>query len=132
MPLATKVSGKRIGIFGLGRIGRAVAKRFAGFTDESRYTDVVQHDVAFAYHPDAAALAAASDVLVICAAASASTRRIIGATVFDALGPVWRVGERGARLDRGRARPGGRPASRGGSAARRSTCSRTSRTCPPP
>ncbi len=87
MPLATKVSGKRIGIFGLGRIGRATAKRFAGFTDCIAYADIVQHDVSFAYYPDVAALAAASDVLVICAAASASTRRIIGRNVFDALGP---------------------------------------------
>src|SRR3954454_25280860 len=60
MPLATKVSGKRIGIFGLGRIGRAVAKRFGGLTDAIAYTDVVRHHVPFAYHPDSAALAAAS------------------------------------------------------------------------
>src|SRR4051794_8632735 len=87
MPLATKVNGKRIGIVGLGRIGRAVAKRFAGFTDKIGYTDVAQQDVGFAYHQTATDLAAASDVLVVCAAASASTRRIIGAAVFDALGP---------------------------------------------
>ena len=87
MKLATKVSGKRIGIFGLGRIGRAVARRFAGFTDAIAYTDVVRHDVPFAYVPDPVALAGGSDVFVICAAASASTRRIIGRPVFDALGP---------------------------------------------
>jgi lactate dehydrogenase-like 2-hydroxyacid dehydrogenase len=87
VPLATKVSGKRIGIFGLGRIGRAVAKRFAGFTDNIAYTDVVRHEVPFAHYPDAAALAAACDVFVICAAASASTRGVISTPVFDALGP---------------------------------------------
>lgn len=87
MPLATKVSGKRIGIFGLGRIGRATAKRFAGFTDRIAYTDIVKHDVSLDYHPDAVALAAASDVFVICAAASAATRRIISTPVFEALGP---------------------------------------------
>ena len=87
MKLATKVSGKRIGIFGLGRIGRAAATRFAGFTDAIAYTDVVQHDVAFTYHPDPVALAAASDVFVVCAAASGSTRRVVGTAVFDALGP---------------------------------------------
>ncbi len=87
MPLATKVSGKRIGIFGLGRIGRAVARRFAGFTDRIGYTDIVKHDVPFAYYPDVTALAAASDVLVICAAASASTRQVISTAVLDALGP---------------------------------------------
>lgn len=87
MALATKVSDKRIGIFGLGRIGRAVAKRFAGFTDAIAYTDVVRHDVAFTHYPDPVALAGASDVFVICAAAAVSTRRIIGASVFNALGP---------------------------------------------
>ncbi len=87
MPLATKVSGKRIGIFGLGQIGRAVAKRFEGFTDRIAYADIVPQDVSLAYHPDAVALAAASDVFVICAAASTSTRRIISTAVFNALGP---------------------------------------------
>ena len=87
MPLARKLSGKRVGIFGLGRIGRAVAKRFGGFTDQIAYTDVVQHDVPFTYHADATSLAAASDVFVICAAASGSTRKLIGAPVFAALGP---------------------------------------------
>jgi lactate dehydrogenase-like 2-hydroxyacid dehydrogenase len=86
MPLATKVCGKRIGIFGLGRIGRATAKRFAGFTDRIAYTDIVLHDASFAYYPDVVALAADSDVLVICAAASPGTRRAIGTAVFDALG----------------------------------------------
>jgi len=131
MPLATKVSGKRIGIVGLGRIGRAVAKRFAGFTDKIGYTDVAPQDVAFAYYPDAAALAAASDVLIICAAASASTRRIIGAAVFDALGPSGALVN--VRGDRSWTSLPWSPRSRkGGSAARRSTCSRTSRTCPLP
>jgi lactate dehydrogenase-like 2-hydroxyacid dehydrogenase len=86
MPLATKVCGKRIGIFGLGRIGRATAKRFVGFTDRIAYTDVAQHDAPFAYYPDVVALAADSDVLVICATASPTTRRAIGTAVFDALG----------------------------------------------
>jgi len=87
VPLATKVSGKRIGIFGLGRIGHAVAKRFSGFTETIAYADVARQDVPFAYYPDPAALAAASDVFVICAAASAETRRAVGDAVFDALGP---------------------------------------------
>ena len=87
MPLARRLSGKRIGILGLGRIGRAVAKRFAGFTDRIGYADVVKHDVPFAYYPDAVALAREVDILVVCAAASASTRKLIGREVFEALGP---------------------------------------------
>lgn len=87
MPLATKVSGKRFGIFGLGRIGRAVAKRLDAFGGTIAYTDVAPQDVPFAFHPDAPALAAAVDVFVVCAAASGSTRRLVGDAVFDALGP---------------------------------------------
>ncbi|MGI4954867.1 MAG: 2-hydroxyacid dehydrogenase [Janthinobacterium lividum] len=88
MPLASKLSGKRIGIFGLGRIGRAAAKRFAGFTDHIGYTDMARHDdVPFTYYPDPVALAGSSDVFVVCAAASTSTRKLIGSAVFKALGP---------------------------------------------
>ncbi len=86
MQLARKLSGKRIGIFGLGRIGRAVAKRFGGFTDKISYTDVVEHDVPFTFYKDSVSLAEACDIFVICAAASGSTRKIIGTAVFDALG----------------------------------------------
>ena len=88
MALARKLSGKRVGIFGMGRIGRAAARRFAGFTDNIGYTDAAQQDVPYAWHADGPALARASDVFVICAAASAATRRIVGDAVFDALGPL--------------------------------------------
>jgi lactate dehydrogenase-like 2-hydroxyacid dehydrogenase len=87
MALARKLSGKRVGIFGFGRIGRAAAKRFSGFTDAIVYSDVAKQDVPYAYYPDAVALAGACDVLVICAAASSSTRKLIGKAVFEALGP---------------------------------------------
>ena len=85
--LARKLTGKRIGIFGLGRIGRAVAKRFSGFTDVIAYTDVAPQDGPYTYYPNPVALAAACDVLVVCTASSASTRKVIGAEVFAALGP---------------------------------------------
>ncbi len=87
MPLARKLSGKRVGIFGLGRIGRAVARRLAGFTEAISYSDVAQHEQSLAYFPDAVALAGACDILIVCAAASGSTRKLIGTAVFDALGP---------------------------------------------
>ena len=87
MPLARRLSAKRVGIFGLGRIGRAAAKRFAGFTDALGYTDVAPQDAPYTFHPDLVSLAAASDILVVCAAASEATRRIVGRAVLDALGP---------------------------------------------
>ena len=42
MPLVTRVSGKKVGIVGLGRIGAAVARRFTGFDADIAY---------FARHP---------------------------------------------------------------------------------
>ena len=87
MPLTRKVSGKRFGIMGLGRIGQAVAKRLAAFDGVIGYTANSDKPGPYTRYPDVVALAAASDVLVICAAASAATKRIVGAAVFDALGP---------------------------------------------
>ena len=87
MPLTRKVSGKRFGIMGLGRIGLAVAKRLAAFDGVIGYTANSDKPVPYTRYPDVVALAKASDVLVVCAAASAETRRTVGAAVFDALGP---------------------------------------------
>ena len=35
--MATRISGKRLGIIGMGRIGKVIAKRAAGFDMEVRY-----------------------------------------------------------------------------------------------
>jgi len=87
MPLTRKVSGKRFGIMGMGRIGLAVAKRLAAFDGTIGYTANSDKPGGYTRYKDVEALAAASDVLVVCAAASAATRRIVGRAVFDALGP---------------------------------------------
>lgn len=86
-PLARKVSGKHFGILGLGRIGLAVSRRLAAFDGKIAYTDMAEQPSAYTFYPDATALAAASDVLVVCAAASASTRHLVNRPVLDALGP---------------------------------------------
>ena len=87
IPLTTRLTGKRVGIVGLGRIGRAVAKRFGGFTDAIGYTDPVVQDVPFTFHPDVETLARSSDVLVVCASAAPGAGRIVDAQVLAALGP---------------------------------------------
>lgn len=87
MKLATKVSRCRIGIVGMGRIGRAIARRLEGFDAAIAYTDVAEQDVAYPFYPDAVSLAAASRVLIIAASASAATRKLIGRAAFEALGP---------------------------------------------
>jgi lactate dehydrogenase-like 2-hydroxyacid dehydrogenase len=87
MPLSRKVSGKRFGIMGLGRIGQAVAQRLAAFNGTIGYTSKSEKSVPYTRHADIVQLAAASDVLVVCAAASPATRRVVDRTVLDALGP---------------------------------------------
>ncbi|PCD02046.1 dihydrofolate reductase [Sphingomonas spermidinifaciens] len=86
LPLARKVTGRRFGIVGLGRIGSAIAERLKPFGPVA-YTGRSRKPVELAFHPDAAALAVASDVLIVAAAASAETRHLIDAKVLAALGP---------------------------------------------
>lgn len=88
-PLQRKVTGRRAGILGLGRIGREVAKRLTGFGMDIAYTNPTPKDTppAWTYIADPVALAARSDVLFVCLAASAATRHIVNRAVIEALGP---------------------------------------------
>ena len=64
-PLVTRMSGKRLGILGLGGIGKAIAKRAQGFGMAISYHGrSVQDDQPFKYYPTAIELAANSDFLV--------------------------------------------------------------------
>lgn len=86
LPLARQFSGMRIGIVGLGRVGRAVATRAAAFGCEIRYTDLrAMSDVPYAFEADLVELARGSDALVLAAAAD-KAEGIIDAKVLDALG----------------------------------------------
>lgn len=88
LPLATKFTGKRLGIVGLGRIGRAVAKRASGFDVTIAYTDRQPvADVPYPFQPSPVALARESDILVIAAAGGPTSRHLVGREVLDALGP---------------------------------------------
>jgi lactate dehydrogenase-like 2-hydroxyacid dehydrogenase len=85
--LGRKVSRRRYGIVGLGRIGRAIARRLEAFDAKIGYTDRAALDVPYPFYDTLASLAAETDVLIVAAAASPETRRLIDATVIDALGP---------------------------------------------
>ena len=85
--LARKVSGKRFGLLGMGRIGQAVGRRLAAFDGAISYTDVEAKAVPYRFVPGLLQLAQEADVLVVCAAASAATRGIVDAAVLEALGP---------------------------------------------
>lgn len=88
MPLATRMSGKRLGIVGLGRIGKAIARRAEGFGMSIAYTGRTQQPgVSYPYHASAKALAANVDFLVVITPGGEGTRRMIDAEVLRALGP---------------------------------------------
>jgi lactate dehydrogenase-like 2-hydroxyacid dehydrogenase len=82
------VSGKRLGILGLGRIGEMIARRGAGGFDMpiGYHTRTPREGSPYTYFPSPAALAAWSDILVVATPGGAATRHLVNATVLDALG----------------------------------------------
>ena len=86
IPLPPNVSGKRLGIVGLGTIGRRIAQRGQGFDLEIGYHNrKPRADVPFRYFPDLMALAEWADYLVVATPGGAGTRHLINAEVLDAL-----------------------------------------------
>jgi len=87
MPLARKMSGARLGIVGMGRIGQAIATRAAAFGMPIAYTArSAKPGLPYRYLPSAEALAAESDFLVVITPGGAATRKLIDAKVLAALG----------------------------------------------
>lgn len=87
-PLGSSPRGKRLGVLGLGQIGRALGTRAEVFGMAVRYSNRTHyHDVAWPHFADATALAADSDVLAVCVAATPDTRRVVNDNVLKALGP---------------------------------------------
>jgi lactate dehydrogenase-like 2-hydroxyacid dehydrogenase len=80
--------GRHIGIFGMGRIGAAIARRLAAFGLKVSYHNRRKVEgVTYDYYPSLRGLAAAVDTLVSVAPGGASTERIVNAGIFRALGP---------------------------------------------
>ena len=86
--LGRKVSGARLGLVGLGRIGRSIAQRATGFAMDIRYhSRRPVADVAWPHEPSLLALAGWADFLVLITAGGPATRHLVNAQVLDALGP---------------------------------------------
>ncbi|MEO0745368.1 MAG: D-glycerate dehydrogenase [Pseudomonadota bacterium] len=86
--LGLHMSGKRVGIVGLGRIGQAIARRcHFGFGMQVSHVSRSDKDVPFDVEraPDLQALAATVDFLVVAVPGGAETRHLIDAQVFDAM-----------------------------------------------
>jgi lactate dehydrogenase-like 2-hydroxyacid dehydrogenase len=87
-PLGRKVSGARLGIVGFGRIGKAIARRARGFGMSIAYTARGEKaDSGLRFFPNAVALAAEVDFLVVITPGGAGTRHLVNAEVLKALGP---------------------------------------------
>ena len=86
-PLSATLRQRKVGIVGLGRIGKAIARRLEGFDVSIAYHGRTQQaDVAYPYYPTVTGLAEASDVLIVITPGGASTRHLIDADVLKALG----------------------------------------------
>lgn len=84
--LGSRVYGKKIGIVGLGRIGRAIWKRSLGFDMEMRYYGrFPKHDVP-GFEPDLVALADWSDFLVLACQGGPETYHLVDEKVIEAIG----------------------------------------------
>lgn len=83
-----KVSGARLGIVGMGRIGQAIARRATGFSMAISYYDRRSRELAgWDFQSDIYELARQSDILVVCIPGGEDTRGLIDAQVLRALGP---------------------------------------------
>lgn len=87
MRLATRVWGKRLGIVGLGRIGRAIARRAEGFGMAVAYSGRTKKDAPYAFHATPAALAPHVDILVVSAAGGGATAGLVDRAAFEAIRP---------------------------------------------
>lgn len=88
VPLTERVWGERMGIIGLGRIGKAIARRGEAFHMEIAYHGRHrQPDVAYRYYDNPVDLARSVKILVCAMPGRNETRGFINRDVIDALGP---------------------------------------------
>jgi lactate dehydrogenase-like 2-hydroxyacid dehydrogenase len=86
IPLSRRFSGMRVGIVGMGRVGRAIAARASAFGCPISYTDLhAMQDLDYPFIADLQELARQSDALILSASAD-KAEGIINAAVLDALG----------------------------------------------
>lgn len=89
LPLARKASGRKVGVLGMGRIGREIADRLAAFKAEIHYQSRRRKDApaSWTYHADPVELARAVDDLIVAVVGGPETEGFVSAEVIAALGP---------------------------------------------
>jgi lactate dehydrogenase-like 2-hydroxyacid dehydrogenase len=86
-PLATSLAGKHVGIVGMGRIGKEIARKLEMFGVALAYHGRTDQQLGWRYEADLVALARDSDILVVVAPGGPETKHLIDARVLEALGP---------------------------------------------
>ena len=88
-PLAKRASGKRVGILGMGRIGKEIGKRAEAMNNTVAYhSRRPVADVSWRHYPDLVELAKNSDFLIVIIPATPQTAKIVNKAVIEALGPT--------------------------------------------
>lgn len=85
------MTGRKIGIYGMGEIGRKIAVRCAAFETQVAYHSRSRRDVPYAYHASLAALAEWADILMVAVRAGADTQHAVDADILKKLGPQGTV-----------------------------------------
>ena len=79
---------RSVGLVGMGRIGRAIARRLEAFGVPIAYhARQPRPDLAYRHYPDLIEMARAVDVLLVIVPGGPTTRNLIDAKVLEALGP---------------------------------------------
>jgi lactate dehydrogenase-like 2-hydroxyacid dehydrogenase len=87
-PLAAALRGKTAGILGLGRIGKAIARRLEGFGMDIAYHGRKPQPVSYTFCESLIALARTSDFLIIACPGGPETAHLVNAETLAALGPA--------------------------------------------
>ncbi|HUD91138.1 2-hydroxyacid dehydrogenase [Sphingobium sp.] len=86
--LSGRVTGSRIGILGLGRTGRAIAKRLEPVAGEILYHNRREaSDTSYRYVADPVDFARQSDVIIVATSGGPEAAKLVDAAMLDALGP---------------------------------------------
>ena len=78
--------GRKVGVYGMGEIGRKIAARVASFETEVGYFSRSRHDVPYHYLPSLEALAEWCSVLMIAVRAGADTEHAVDGKILQKLG----------------------------------------------
>ena len=85
-PLSRKFSGTKLGIVGMGRIGKSIAKRAEGFDCKISYHSRNKKDVAYKYFDNIAKLAEEVDTLCVITPGGKETEKLVSLEVLKSLG----------------------------------------------